>query len=230
MKIVALVQARMGSTRLPGKVLKTIVNKPMIELLLTRLSQSSELNEIVVATSDDRQNDQLQLVVESLGFSCTRGSEIDVLSRFYESAKFSDADIIVRITGDCPLVDSILVDECIKGYKNSNVDYFSNVDPASYPDGLDIEVMSFESIKRANNETNSEFDREHVTPYIRNSDRFSKSSMQYAEDLSNQRWTVDEPEDLIVVTNIFEHFSPNIFFNWRQVLKLKKLSAAAQVL
>jgi glutamate-1-semialdehyde 2,1-aminomutase len=223
LKIVALVQARMGSTRLPGKVLKTIVNKPMIELLLTRLSQSSELNEIVVATSDDRQNDQLQLVVESLGFSCTRGSEIDVLSRFYESAKFSDADIIVRITGDCPLVDSILVDECIKGYKNSNVDYFSNVDPASYPDGLDIEVMSFESIKRANNETNSEFDREHVTPYIRNSDRFSKSSMQYAEDLSNQRWTVDEPEDLIVVTNIFEHFSPNIFFNWRQVLKLKKL-------
>ena len=223
MKIVALVQARMGSTRLPGKVLKTIVNKPMIELLLTRLSQSSELNEIVVATSDDSQNDQLQLVVESLGFSCTRGSEKDVLSRFYESAKFSGADIIVRITGDCPLVDSILVDECIKGYKNSNVDYFSNVDPASYPDGLDIEVMSFESIKRANNETNSEFDREHVTPYIRNSDRFSKSSMQYAEDLSNQRWTVDEPEDLIVVTNIFEHFSPNIFFNWRQVLKLKKL-------
>ena len=223
MKIVALVQARMGSTRLPGKVLKTIVNKPMIELLLTRLSQSSELNEIVVATSDDRQNDQLQLVVESLGFSCTRGSEIDVLSRFYESAKFSDADIIVRITGDCPLVDSKLVDECIKGYKNSNVDYFSNVDPASYPDGLDIEVMSFESIKRANNETNSEFDREHVTPYIRNSDRFSKSSMQYAEDLSNQRWTVDEPEDLIVVTNIFEHFSPNIFFNWRQVLELKKI-------
>ena len=99
MKVVALVQARMGSTRLPGKVLKTIVNKPMIELLLTRLSQSSELNEIVVATSDDRQNDQLQLVVESLGFSCTRGSEKDVLSRFYESAKFSgtEGDVVIGI-------------------------------------------------------------------------------------------------------------------------------------
>ena len=223
MKVVALVQARMGSTRLPGKVLKTIVNKPMIELLLTRLSQSSELDEIVVATSDDRQNDQLQLVVESLGFGCTRGSEKDVLSRFYESAKFSGADIIVRITGDCPLVDSILVDECIKGYKNSNVDYFSNVDPASYPDGLDIEVMSFESIKRANNETDSDFDREHVTPYIRNSDSFSKESMRYIEDLSNQRWSVDEPEDLVVVTNIFEHFSPDILFDWKQVLELRKL-------
>mgnify|MGYP000079471324 CR=1 FL=1 len=222
MKIVALVQARMGSTRLPGKVLKSIVKKPMIELLLTRLSQSCELNEIVVAASEERQNEQLQLVVESLGFGCTRGSEKDVLNRFYESAKFVGADVIVRITGDCPLVESTLVDECIKSYKNSNVDYFSNINPATYPDGLDIEVMSFESIERANNETESEFDREHVTPYIRNSDSFSKSSMQHTEDLSNQRWSVDEPEDLAVVTNIFEHFSPDIFFDWKQVLELRK--------
>jgi glutamate-1-semialdehyde 2,1-aminomutase len=223
MKIVALVQARMGSTRLPGKVLRSITGKPMIELLLARLSQSSELDEIIVATSEENQNNQLQSIVESLGYKCTRGSEKDVLSRFYESAKFSGADIIVRITSDCPLVDSILVDECIKGYKNANVDYFSNVDPASYPDGLDIEVMSFKSIERANNETDSEFDREHVTPYIRNSDSFSKASMRYIEDLSNQRWSVDEPEDLVVVTNIFEHFSPDILFDWKQVLELRKL-------
>ena len=222
MKIVALVQARMGSTRLPGKVLKYIVNKPMIELLLTRLSQSSELDEIVVATSEEVQNDKLQSVVESLGYQCTRGSEKDVLNRFYESAKLLKADVVVRITGDCPLVDSGLVDKCIQGYKNSKVDYFSNIDPASYPDGLDIEVMSFASIERANNETDSEFDREHVTPYIRNSDSFSKSSMTHIEDLSNQRWSVDEPEDLVVVTNIFKHFSPNIYFNWHQVLELKK--------
>jgi glutamate-1-semialdehyde 2,1-aminomutase len=106
MKIVALVQARMGSTRLPGKVLKSIVNKPMIELLLTRLSQSSELDEIVVATSEEKQNNQLQSIVESLGYRCTRGSEKDVLNRFYKSAKSLKADIVVRITGDCPLVDS----------------------------------------------------------------------------------------------------------------------------
>jgi glutamate-1-semialdehyde 2,1-aminomutase len=223
MKIVALVQARMGSTRLPGKVLKSIVDKSMIGLLLARLSQSSELDEIVVATSEEKQNDHLQVVVESLGFRCTRGSEKDVLSRFYESAKFVGADVIVRITGDCPLVDSTLVDECIKSYKNSNVDYFSNIDPATYPDGLDIEVMSFESIERANDETNSKSDREHVTPYIRNSDSFLKSSIQHTEDLSNLRWSVDEPEDLIVVTNVFEHFSPNIFFDWKQVLELRRL-------
>jgi glutamate-1-semialdehyde 2,1-aminomutase len=124
MKIVALVQARMGSTRLPGKVLKSIVCKPMIELLLTRLSQSNELDEIVVATSDKDQNDQLQSVVESLGYQCTRGSEKDVLGRFYESAKSVNADVIVRITGDCPLVDPVLVDECIEGFKQFQVDYF----------------------------------------------------------------------------------------------------------
>ena len=223
MKIVALEQARMGSTRLPGKVLKPIVNKPMIELLLTRLSQSNELNEIVVAASEEAQNDKLQSVVESLGYQCTRGSEKDVLNRFYESAKSLKADVVVRITGDCPLIDSTLVDECIQGYQNSKVDYFSNVDPATYPDGLDIEVMSFKSIQRANNETDSEFDREHVTPYIRNSDSFSKASMSHTEDLSSQRWSVDEPEDLVVVTNIFEHFSPDILFDWKQVLELRKL-------
>jgi glutamate-1-semialdehyde 2,1-aminomutase len=151
MKIVALVQARMGSTRLPGKVLKSIVGKPMIELLLTRLSQSSELDAIIVATSDASQNDQLQSIVETLGYQCTRGSEKDVLGRFYASAKSVDADVIVRITGDCPLVDSSLVDQCIQGFKQSQVDYFSNIDPATYPDGMDIEVMSFTSIERANN-------------------------------------------------------------------------------
>jgi len=220
--VVALVQARMGSARLPGKVLKSIIDKPMIELLLTRLSQSSELNEIVVATSEEVQNDKLQSVVESLGYQCTRGSENDVLNRFYESAKLLKADVVIRITGDCPLVDSTLVDECVRGYQKSEVDYFSNIDPVTYPDGLDIEVMSFASIERANNETDSDFDREHVMPYIRNSDSFSKSSMTHIEDLSNQRWSVDEPEDLVVITNIFKHFSPNIHFNWHQVLELKK--------
>ena len=226
MRVVALVQARMGSTRLPGKVLKSIVGKPMIELLLTRLSQSTELDEIVLATSEEKQNDQLQSVVESLGYRCIRGSEKDVLNRFYKSAKCVGADVIVRITGDCPLVDAALVDQFIQGYRGANVDYFSNVSPATYPDGLDVEVMSFESIERAKNETDSEFDREHVTPYIRNSDSFSKSSMRYIEDLSNQRWSVDEPEDLTVVTNVFRHFSPDILFDWMQVLELKKIQPA----
>ena len=223
MKVVALVQARMGSIRFPGKVLKSIVNRPMIELLLARLSQSNELDEIVVATSIAKQNDKLQSVVESLGYKCTRGSEKDVLNRFYESSKSLEADIVVRITGDCPLVDPALVDECVVRFKELGVDYLSNTQPVTFPDGMDVEVMLFNSIERANNESNSEFDREHVTSYIRNSNSFSRSSIQYDEDLSDQRWSVDEPEDLTVVTNIFEHFSPDIFFDWKQVLELRKL-------
>ncbi|MDC6455600.1 aminotransferase class III-fold pyridoxal phosphate-dependent enzyme [Candidatus Pseudothioglobus singularis] len=223
MKVVALVQARMGSIRLPGKVLKSIVNRPMIELLLSRLSQSIEIDEIVVATSIDKQNDKLESVVMSLGYKCTRGSEKDVLNRFYESSKSLEADIVVRITGDCPLVDAALVDECILKFKELGVDYLSNIQPATFPDGMDVEVMLFDSIERANDESKSDFDREHVTPYIRNSKSFSKSSIQYDKDLSDQRWSVDEPEDLTVVTNVFEHFSPDIYFDWKKVLELRQL-------
>ena len=223
MKIVGLVQARMGSTRLPGKVLKKIVGKPMIELLLERLSKSAELDEIVVATSEDVENDKLQFFVESMGYRCTRGSEKNVLNRYYESAKQIKADVIVRITADCPLIDPELVDECIKNFKKSNVDYFSNVYPRTYPDGLDISVMSFSSLERANNEAVSEYDKEHVTTFIRNSKKFTKSSLKYKEDLSKLRWTVDEPEDLVVISNVFDYFSPNINFNWHQILELEKL-------
>ena len=222
MKVVALVQARMGSTRLPEKVLRPIIGKPMIELLLTRLSKSNELDEIVVAASEEKKNDKLQLVVESLGYMCTRGSEKDVLKRFYESAKFVNAKIIVRITGDCPLVDAELVDQCILRFKELNVDYLSNTQPATFPDGLGIEVMSFDSIERANFETSLEFDREHVTPYIRGSDTFLKSSIVYDKNISNKRWSVDELEDLIVVSNIFEYFSPDMHFNWKRVLELNE--------
>ncbi len=222
MKVVALVQARMGSTRLPQKVVSLIHGKPMIEFLLNRLSKSLELDDIVVATSTENQNNKLQDIVESLGYKCTRGSENDVLDRFYESAKSVNADVIVRITADCPLVDSGLVDRCILGYKKSNVDYFSNIDPVTFPDGLDIEVMSFASIERANNEAKSDFEREHVTPYIRNTSSFIKDSITHTQDLSNERWTVDEPEDLTVIKNIYEHFYPNIFFDWKEILELKK--------
>ena len=223
MKVVALVQARLGSIRLPEKVLRTILNKPMIEILLNRLSMSTEIDEIVVATSNNKENDKLQSFVESLDFRCTRGSEEDVLGRFFDSARLSEADIVVRITGDCPLVDAELVDKCIRGYKESEVDYFSNIQPATFPDGLDIEVLSMQSLEQANKEATSNYDREHVTTYIRNSDNFSKCSIQNHEDLSKQRWSVDEPEDLELITKIFEHFSPDIHFSWKRVAELIEL-------
>ena len=118
MKVAALVQARMSSTRLPGKILRSIVGKPMIELVLARLSQSNELDEIVVSTTKNPEDDELQSLVESLGYRCTRGSELNVLERYYESAKFISADVVVRITADCPLIDSEMVDRCVKDFKS----------------------------------------------------------------------------------------------------------------
>jgi glutamate-1-semialdehyde 2,1-aminomutase len=222
MNTVAIVQARLGSTRLPGKVLKKIVDRPMIELLLLRLSKSKEIDSIVVATTFENQDDELQNFVESLGYKCTRGSTKDVLNRYYDSAKAMNAETIVRITGDCPLVDSSLVDKFIQIFNDSSVDYLSNSDPCSFPDGLDIEVMSFNSLKEANKKATLAFDREHVTPYIRKSKAFIRKNISHTNDLSKFRFTVDEPEDLEVVTNIFKYFSSNIYFTWMQVLKLKE--------
>jgi len=223
MKTVAIVQARMGSQRLPGKVISLITTKPMIELLLSRLSKSKKIDEIIVAISEESGNDELESIILSLGYQCFRGSEKNVLNRYYNAAKKAKADIIVRITGDCPLVDAEIVDDCIDGFKNSKVDYFSNTKPRSYPDGLDVAVMSFQSIKKANSEAKTMFDKEHVTSYILNSKDFSKESIQYSQDLSYLRWTVDNQEDLKVIKNIFNYFSPNIYFNWKEVLKLQRL-------
>ena len=222
MKVAALVQARINSERLPGKILKTIVGKPMIEIVLARLSRSKELDEIVVTTTQNPDDDELQSLVETLGYRCTRGHELNVLERYYESAKIIGADVVVRITADCPLIDPDMVDLCIRKFKSSKVDYFSNTDPRTYPDGLDISVMKFKSIEKANIETVSKFDKEHVTPYIQTSKNFTKSSLKHDEDLSNIRWTVDEVEDLVVVKNVFEYFSPSINFNWLQILELYK--------
>ena len=210
MKTVAIVQARMGSTRLPNKVMKEINGTPMIEVLLKRLAKSEQIDQIIVATSVDAKNDLLVRHVESLGYVCERGSENDVLERYYQAAKAHNADIVIRITGDCPLVDANLVDIAINDFKDHGVDYLSNTSPATYPDGLDIEVFTMKALERTLKETTSLFDQEHVTPYIRNSGKFKTHSISYTEDLSDLRWTVDEPVDFEVISNIFDHFSPNI--------------------
>ncbi len=221
MKIVALVQARMGSTRLPNKVMKPIGGIPMIELLLSRLSRAKELDQIVVATSVDERNRLLVEHVQKLGYACEQGSENDVLDRFVQAARKHQADVVVRITGDCPLIDSELVDEAIRRFKTANVDYFSNVTPPTYPDGLDIEVFAFKALEQASRETDKLFDHEHVTPYLRESGRFKVAAMQHSLDLSALRWTVDEPADFAVIEKIFQHFHPCTDFTWSEVLNLQ---------
>lgn len=221
MKVVALVQARMSSTRLPKKVMKPICGIPMIELLLNRLALSKEVHQIIVATSIDERNFPLVSHVRQLGYNCEQGSENDVLDRYVQAAKKYLADVVVRITGDCPLVDPYLVDECIRRFKVENVDYLSNTNPPTYPDGLDVEICSYEALERANRETSDPFDREHVTSYLRKEGKFKTSSIKHSQDLSALRWTVDEPADFMVIEKVFEHFHPRTDFTWAEVLSLQ---------
>jgi glutamate-1-semialdehyde 2,1-aminomutase len=222
MKTVAIIQARMGSTRFPNKVMKPIRGIPLIELLLQRLSKSKEIDQIVLATSEAEGNNSLAAHVNKLGYFVFRGSENDVLDRYFQAAKQVGADIIVRITGDCPLVDPSLVDGVISAFKSDGAAYACNIDPATYPDGLDIEVFSFQSLQTAWNEATRPADREHVTPYLRESGKFRTLKLRHSDDFSQERWTVDEPDDFDVVAGVFEYFYPRKDFGWQEVLQLRQ--------
>ena len=222
MKVVAIVQARMGSTRLPDKVLRKIGDKPMIQLLLERLSLSKMIDEIVVATSIDKRNDELGSVVKHLGYKIFHGSETDVLSRYLETAKSVDADIIIRITGDCPLIDPFLVDQCIERFLAEDVDYLSNNQPPTFPDGLDTEVFSYQALERSASEATSSYDREHVTPFLRNDIGTRRGQVLSKTDYSSSRWSVDEKADLTVVQNVFQFFAPRVDFGWLEVIELER--------
>ena len=220
MKIVAIIQARMGSIRFQNKVMRQINGTPMIEIILNRLSKSKLINQIVLATSKEKNNQIIIKLSKKLGFQYYEGSEFDVLDRYIKAAEKFDADIIIRITGDCPLVDPFLVDDCIKKFLDSNIDYYSNTMPPTFPDGLDIEVIKFSALKKAAKESTKNSQREHVTPYIRENNFFSKLNYLNDEDLSSLRWTVDTSEDFEVISSVFNYFKPDIYFSWKDVLQL----------
>ncbi len=222
MKTIAIVQARMGSSRLPNKVMKPINGIPMIELLLSRLAKAKQLDQIVVATSQNPRNAPLVKHIKQIGYACEQGDENNVLDRFVQTMRIHQADIVVRITGDCPLVDPNLVDAMVSQFQQLDIDYYSNSNPPTYPDGLDIEVFYAAALEKAWSETNDPFDCEHVTPYLRSSSQFKTAAMQYHEDLSQLRWTVDEMDDFTVIKHIFDYFAPNTDFSWQEVLALQK--------
>jgi len=221
-KTVAIVQARMGSTRFPNKVMQPICGTPMIELLLERLSQARQIDQIMLATSSDPCNEPLAEYVRSLGFEVYQGSEDDVLDRYYRAAKAAGADVVVRITGDCPLIDPRLVDAVVGRFRENDVDYVSNTMPPTYPDGLDTEVFTFKALETAWSQAEGPRLREHVTPYIRVSKQFVRANLASETNNSGERWTVDEPEDFEVIRKVFEHFNPRRDFSWLEVLALRQ--------
>jgi len=222
LKTVALVQARMNSRRLPGKVMRKIGNRALIEILVERLKKAKCLDGILVATTKTKADDCLVRLLRAKGIPFYRGSAEDVLGRLTAAAKSADATIVVRITGDCPLVDGQVVDAVVADYRQGGVDYVSNVDPPTFPDGLDVEVFSARVLNQANRASRRRAEREHVTPWMRTHPRLRKRNVSQTVDLSGERWTVDEPEDFEVIKKIFRHFAPRRDFSWKEVVQLKK--------
>jgi len=222
MKTVAIVQARMGSSRLPGKVLEDIAGAPMLQRVLTRLCRARQLDAVVVATTIHPEDTAIEEYSLAQDWTCSRGSELDVLDRYYRAAKQSQADMVVRITSDCPLIDPDLVDDIVTTFRERwpALDYLSNTfGKRTYPRGLDVEVFSFSALERAWREDSNPAWREHVTPYLyRRADLFQCEGFCQDMDHSGWRWTVDTAVDLELVRRVYEHFG-NDEFSWQAALQ-----------
>lgn len=222
MKCVAVIQARMSSSRLPGKVLMPIAGRSMLHMIIDRISRAKLVDEIVVATTINPSDDPIQLEATKCGVRTVRGDEYDVLGRYF-SVLQSDPEIteIVRITADCPLVDAEIIDEVISFRRSESADYASNRLPPpwkrTYPLGLDVEVCTAQALTSAVNRATLKFEREHVMPHFySNPEIFKVSVLDLEEDLSAYRWTVDTEQDLIAVRELVG-LCGNEPFNWKTV-------------
>ncbi|WP_409368014.1 cytidylyltransferase domain-containing protein [Lysinibacillus sp. 38-6] len=222
MRIVAIIQARMGSTRLPGKILKKVNGRPLLSYQLERLQQSNFISDIVIATTTDEKDDVIVEFCKLNNILWFRGSEEDVLARYYETAKRFNADAIVRITSDCPIIDVQVVNKTITYFIDNNFDYVSNTVDRTYPRGLDTEVFTFAALEKAHKEAVMERDREHVTAYFyTNPDIFKIAGVRNEMDYSKYRWTVDTEEDFQLIENIIENlYSENPQFTLYDTVKL----------
>lgn len=227
MKTIAIVQARMGSTRLPKKILMDIEGKPALWHQIKRMQQSKLADRVIVATTTSPSDDLVYKFCIENKFDCFRGREEDVLDRYYRAACHygaTEGDAIIRVTGDCPLVCPIVMDKVIKTFIDNinKVDYVSNNHPATYPDGLDTEVFSFQALETAWREAELLSEREHVTPYItKNENMFKKLNVKDDIDLSHYRWTLDEDKDYEFFSAVFKHlYKEGEIFTTAQVLEL----------
>ncbi len=208
MKIILINQARMTSTRLPGKVLRKVLGKPLLEYQIERLRRVHNIAGQIVATTTNSADDPIANLCQKLGIDCYRGSESDVLSRYYEAALKYKPDAVIRVTSDCPLIDPELIDQVIKFYlQNPQFQYVSNVETRTYPRGMDTEIFSFEALENAYHFAKEAMEREHVTPYIR-AHASQRGSITGSKDYSKYRWTVDTPEDFELVQKILSAIYP----------------------
>jgi spore coat polysaccharide biosynthesis protein SpsF len=221
-RTVAIVQARMGSTRLPGKVMLPLLGEPILTHVMRRASRARTLDEVVVATTGLPEDDPIVALAGSEGWPVERGSEADLLERYLGAARAHDAGVIVRITSDCPLIDAAVIDRTVGAFRTGDVDYASNtLDPATYPRGLDVEVIARAALERAGREDLDPAWREHATPYLyRHPELFRMLRVpadDARDDLATHRWSVDTPEDYALVERIFEALGRDDF-TWHEAL------------
>ncbi|MDA2933996.1 glycosyltransferase family protein [Acidobacteria bacterium AH-259-D05] len=222
MRVLAIIQARMSSSRLPGKVLLDLVGEPMLGRVVNRTERAVMLDEVVIATTTKLVDEAIVQLCVACGWPYFRGSEDDVLDRYYRAAKQYQAEVVVRITSDCPLIEPEIVDWIVQEFLESGpVDYVSNgLSPRTFPRGLELEVIAFDALERAWREDDNPIWREHVTPYInRQPERFTLKAKLNNKNYSHMRWTVDTSDDLVFVRKIYEHFGHDRF-SWREVIKL----------
>ena len=225
MTVVAILQARVSSKRLPGKVLAPILGLPMIERQIERIDNARLIERLIVATSLDPMDDAVAKHVDSIGVECFRGSLHDVLDRCYNAAKWSAATTVVRLTGDCPLADWEIIDSAIQLHKEGEFEYTSNSVVRTFPRGLDVEVMTFDALSEAWREARLPSEREHVTPFLwRQPERYPIGKLVQGRDHSHQRWTVDEPADLEFVRAIYEAlYTDNPCFTSQDIMDLLEI-------
>ena len=216
-----IIQARLGSKRFPKKVLAKIGKKPMIWYSIERIKRVPGIKQVILATTKNSQDEVLLKIAKNCDILSFKGKTYDVLDRYYQCGLEFNADPIVRITGDCPLIDSTIIKKMLEKFNKSNYDYISNIFPPTFPDGLDIEIFSFKTLEKVHHKVKLRSDKEHVTSYIRNHPKeFKIFNYENTKDLSKLRWTVDEKQDLIFVKRIYNKMKPKNNFSMKSILKI----------
>ena len=226
MKTITIIQARMGSTRLPGKVMKRLCDQTVLAHVVTRVKACSRIDEIIVATTTSTHDNCLVEEAEKLGVKWFRGSQDNVLERYYLAAKEHQADTVIRVTSDCPLLDAEILDQLLSYFQEENsnglnIDYLSNSLKRSFPRGLDVEIFTYSALELAYNSATKDYEKEHVTPYIQeNPDIFSLHNLNNDDDLSYHRWTLDTPEDYELIKIIYDNlYDKDPLFGMDSILK-----------
>lgn len=239
-RTIAIIQGRMSSSRLPGKILADIAGQPMLTRVFTRTSRAQTVDEVIFATTTDASDDAVAEYCDFSGIPFTRGSLFDVLDRYYRTAAQAKADVVVRITADCPVIDPVLIDDVVNTLLNNEYDFVCNRLPPpwnrTYPIGLDVEACTFKVLQKAWKEAKEPQHREHAMPYFYEGVKLSAFSRQRSEgtsprgfqiallnnttDFGDYRWTVDTPEDLEFIRQVFGRFDGRDDFTWKEVLDL----------